>query len=168
MTPRREDVFSSVPPSNSLVYVSDPWRTFLSWLGALQGPSSCLVRCFRNGREAKTQVCHARCGGPRTPSKSADANLVFSFVENVIFKTDPWLWKVKHNRIELVTRPDQPPKNYINDNAFFNSSVKLGRDVSGCASWRCVGHRRTNRRWVIHTYQNNTLTQWSWCYTQLP
>ena len=58
-----------------------PLKGFLSRHGTLQGPSTRLVRCFWNYRDIRTpsQVCNARCGGPRTPSKPADANLDFAF-----------------------------------------------------------------------------------------
>ena len=39
-------------------------------------------------------------GGPRT----TDANLDCAFVENALFYTDPWFWKV--NRTELNQWPD--------------------------------------------------------------
>ena len=45
-------IFSSVPPSNSLVPVS-ALKGFLSWHGALQGPMTCLVHCFRNSRDTR-------------------------------------------------------------------------------------------------------------------
>ena len=81
MTPHRGyTLFSSVPPSNSLVSVSDPLRAFLSWQGALQGPSTRLVRCFWNYRKT------------RTPS-TTDANLDCAFVENALFYSNAWLWK---------------------------------------------------------------------------
>ena len=46
----------------------------------------------------------ARRRGPGTPSTTTDANLDCAFVENALFYTDPWFWKV--NRIELSLWPD--------------------------------------------------------------
>ena len=42
-----ERLFFSVPPSNSLKSVSDPWWAFLSWHGALHGPSTHPYLIFR-------------------------------------------------------------------------------------------------------------------------
>ena len=95
-----ETLFSSVPPSNSLVSVSDPWRAFWADTAPFKGPR--LASCVASGTteiQGHLQVCRARRGGPRTPSKIADANLDCAFVENALFYTDPWLWKV--NRIRL-------------------------------------------------------------------
>ena len=84
MTPHRGALFSSVPPSNSLVSVSDPPRDCTR---TLLGPSTRFVRCFQIYRDT------------RTPSTTTDANLDCAFVENALVYTDPWFWKV--NRIEL-------------------------------------------------------------------
>ena len=67
-----ETLFSSVPPSNSLVSVSDPR----------------LASCAASGIteiQGHRQVCHARRAGPRTPSTTTDANLDCAFVENALF-----------------------------------------------------------------------------------
>ena len=61
-----------------------------------------LASCVASGTteiQGHCQVCRARRGGPRTPSTTTDANLDCAFVENTLFDTNPWLWKV--NRIEL-------------------------------------------------------------------
>ena len=65
MTPRRETLFSSVPPSNSL------------------GPVSCIASGITE-IQGRRQVCRARCGGPRAPSTTTDANLDCAFVENAL------------------------------------------------------------------------------------
>ena len=49
-----ETLFSSVPPSNSLVSISDPWRTFWADTCVLQGPWTRLVSCFRDYRKTRT------------------------------------------------------------------------------------------------------------------
>ena len=48
-----------------------PLKGFLSWHGALQGPSTRLVRCFRNVRErgARTPAASPCSGGPSAPQK---------------------------------------------------------------------------------------------------
>ena len=51
MTPPWAIFVSSVPSSNYLISVLDPWRAFLSRNGALQGPSIRLIRYLRNYRE---------------------------------------------------------------------------------------------------------------------
>ena len=71
-----EILFSSIPPSNSLVSISDPWRAF--WANTV--PSTRLVRCFRNYRESRTPSVV-----PRTMSSTTDANLDCTFVENPLF-----------------------------------------------------------------------------------
>ena len=57
-----EPLFSSVPPSNSLVSVSDPWTAFLSWHSAIQGPSTCLVcrlhnKSYKSHNTIKNNYC---------------------------------------------------------------------------------------------------------------
>ena len=69
-------LFSSIPPSNSLAFVS---RVVSGTAGI--------------------QVCRARHGVPRTPSRTSNANHDCVFVENALLFNDPWLWKV--NGIEL-------------------------------------------------------------------
>ena len=53
------------------------------------GPSTRLVRCFRNYRDTRTPS--GVPGGPRTLSTTTDAHLDCVFVENALFYTDPWL-----------------------------------------------------------------------------
>ena len=53
-------------------------------------------------------MCHARRGGPRTPSTTTDANLDCVFVENALFLHRSLIEKSQQNRIELVTRTTQP------------------------------------------------------------
>ena len=70
---------SFVPPSDSLVSVSDLWRSL----------NLCLINVSSWTLEilGHHQVCHAKCEGPRTPPNTADANLDCAFVENAIFFT---------------------------------------------------------------------------------
>ena len=89
MTPHREILFSSVPPSNSLVSVSDPRRAFWADTAPFSGPR--LASCVASGTteiQGHRQVCRARRGGPRTPSTTTDANLDCAFVENALIYTD--------------------------------------------------------------------------------
>ena len=86
----RETLFSSVPPSNSLVSVSDPWGAFWADTAPYKGPS--LASCVASGiteKQGHNQVCRARLGGPRTESKAADANLDCASVDNALFYADP-------------------------------------------------------------------------------
>ena len=95
-----ETLFSYVPPSNSLVSVSDPQRDFWADMALFSGPRLALrIASGTTEKQGYRQVCRARRGGPRTPSTTTDANLDCTFVENALFDTDPWFWKV--NRIEL-------------------------------------------------------------------
>ena len=51
-------------------------------------------------------MCRARRGGPSTPSKTADANLDWAFVENALFPHGSLIVKSQQkNIIELVSRP---------------------------------------------------------------
>ena len=45
------------------------WKSYLSWHGALHGPLTCLVRCFRNYKDTRTPSSPSRRGGPRTHSQ---------------------------------------------------------------------------------------------------
>ena len=94
-----ETLFSSVPPSNSLVSVLDLRRAFWADTASFSGPR--LASCVVSGAteiQGHRQVCRARRGGPRTLS-TTDTNLDCAFVENALIYTNPRLWKV--NRIEL-------------------------------------------------------------------
>ena len=92
MTPHGETLFSSVPPSNSLVSVSDPRRAFGADMAPFSGPrrASC-VAFGTTDIQGDRQVWRARRGGPRTPSTTIDANLDCAFVENALIYTDPRL-----------------------------------------------------------------------------
>ena len=87
-----ETLFSSIPPSSSLISVSDPRRAFWADTAPFSGPR--LASCVASGTteiQGHRQVCRARRGGPRTLSLTTDANLDCAFVENALFDTDPWL-----------------------------------------------------------------------------
>ena len=91
----RETLFSSIPPSNSLVSVLDPQRAFWADMAPFSGPR--LASCVASGtteEQGHRQVCRARREGPRTPSTTTHANLDCAFVENELFYIDPWLWEV--------------------------------------------------------------------------
>ena len=79
-------LFSSVPPSNSLVSVTDPRRAFWADKAPFSGPR--LASCVASGTTEKQGhglLCRARRWGPRTPSTTTDANLDCAFVENALF-----------------------------------------------------------------------------------
>ena len=59
---------------------------FLRHVGALQGPSTHLVRCFPELQRnmGHRQVCGSRRSGPRKQSTTTDANLDCAFVENAL------------------------------------------------------------------------------------
>jgi len=81
---------------------------FLSWHGTLQGLLTRLLCCFWNYQEARTLLGMAgryRRGGPKTPSKTADANLDRAFVENAVLHRS-LIVKSQQSRTELVTTPD--------------------------------------------------------------
>ena len=80
----REILFSSVPPSNSLVSVLDPRRAF--WADTAPFKSPRLALCVAPGTTEKQeyrQVCCTRRGGPSTLSKTSDANLKCRFAFKV-------------------------------------------------------------------------------------
>ena len=108
-----EILFSSVPASNSLVSVSDPWRTFWADMVSFKGPG--LTLYIASGTTEK-QVCCTRRGGPRTPSRTTDSNLDRAFVENTLVFVVPksggarpplgphWLSPVQKTHIILGNR----------------------------------------------------------------
>ena len=73
---------------------------------ALNLPRALLPELQRN-KDTVRYACCARCRGPRTPSKTANANLDCEFVENAHFFTYLWSLIVKslQDGIELVNRP---------------------------------------------------------------
>ena len=79
-----------IRPSISKIFCMAYLSGFLSWHGALQGPLTCLVRCFK--RETGTPLGVPREASSRKASKIADANLDCAFVENALAYTDPWWW----------------------------------------------------------------------------
>ena len=90
-----ETLFSSVPPSNSLVSVSDLRRAFWVDTAPFSGPQ--LASCVASETteiQGQCWVCRARRGGPRTPSTTTDANLDCAFVKNTLSTTDPRFWKI--------------------------------------------------------------------------
>ena len=68
----RKHYFSVVPPA-----------TPSSSSQALDSPYVLLLELLRY------KVCRSRRGGPRTPSKTTNANLDCTFVKNTLFYTDP-------------------------------------------------------------------------------
>ena len=95
MTSIWETLFSSVPPSNFLISVSDPWRAF--WADTVPFKGTLLASCIASvttEKQVQRQVCRTRRGGSRTPSTTIDANLDCGFVENALFYTVSWLQKV--------------------------------------------------------------------------
>ena len=72
----RELLFSFVPPSNSLVSVSDNWRAFWADMAPYKGPwlASCIASRATE-IQGHRQVCRGRHEGPRTLSITTDANL---------------------------------------------------------------------------------------------
>ena len=77
----RKTLLSVVPPSNSLVSVSDPWGAF--WIDSAPFKDPQLASCVASGTaeiHGHHQVCHTRRGYPRTPSTTTEANLDCAFV----------------------------------------------------------------------------------------
>ena len=96
----REKLFSSIPLSNSLVSVSEPWRAFWADMAPFKGPRfASSVASVTTEKQGHCQVCYARHRGCKTPSRTADVNFDCMFVESALLFTDPWWWKV--NRKEL-------------------------------------------------------------------
>ena len=126
----RETPFSSVPPSSSLVSVSNHRRAFWADTTPFSGPR--LASCIASGTteiQGHSQVSRARCRGPRTPS-----------VRQQQLTQKPWLcvcWKrtflyrslilkSQQNRTELVTRPDLsslPWQNMMMASTFTDNSI---------------------------------------------
>ena len=55
--------------------------------------------------QGNRQVCGTRRRGPRTPSRTTDANLDCAFVENALFLHQSLIMKSQQNINELVTQP---------------------------------------------------------------
>ena len=87
-------LFSSVPPSNSLVSVSDPQRAFWADTEPFKGH---IPRTFALLPEGDYQVYRTCRRRRTTPSRTTDANLDVYCLKHTY--TDPWLWK--ENRIQL-------------------------------------------------------------------
>ena len=71
--------------------INEPSYFSLPFLPATASSPS---RCVASGTteiQGHRQVCRARCGGHRTPSRAADAILDCAFVENALIYTDPRL-----------------------------------------------------------------------------
>ena len=65
----------SVPPTNSVISVTDPWADKL-----FKGSQPCLLHCFRkSGILGHCQLCHTRHGGASTKSGTADEKLDCKF-----------------------------------------------------------------------------------------
>ena len=90
MTLCQETLFSVDPPSNSLVSVSEHWCAFRADTAPFKGPR--LASCVASGDtqiQAHSQVCPTRRWGPRTLSRTTDANLDYAFVENTLHSVVP-------------------------------------------------------------------------------
>ena len=102
-----ELLFSSVPSSNSLVSVSDPWRAFWADTAPFKGPR--LASCVASGiteKQGHCQVCRARHGGSRTLSRTDYAKPWLCVCWKRTFSHRSLIVKIHQNRIELVTRPE--------------------------------------------------------------
>ena len=89
-------LFSSAPPSNSLVSVSALEGLYELTRRTSRALNFSCVASKTTEKQGHNQVCRA---GPRALSRTTETNLDCAFVENALFHTDPWLWKVK--RIEM-------------------------------------------------------------------
>ena len=58
--------------SNSLTFVLDPWRAFLSWMPFWGPPLASYVAS--TDKQGHSQLCRTRLRGPRTPSETTDCN----------------------------------------------------------------------------------------------
>ena len=112
------------------------------------------------------QVCRHRCRGPRTPSKTIDANLDFSFAKKPTFSHWSLIDKSQQNRIELVTRPVSwsPPR---------WAPGRGGRRPGPCArrrtgriSWR--PGTGLLRAWSPPTPQARLPAAWRWSWWSPP
>ena len=105
----REILFSSIPPSNPLVSISDPWRGCGEY-GALHVALNRLVdSCVASGTIEKLghcQVCQARLDVPGHRQKQPTQT---AFVEHTLFHRS-LIVKSQQNKIELVTGPPSTDK----------------------------------------------------------
>ena len=83
MTPHRGNTILFLSSSNSLVM--GPWRAPCQLKKPFKGPQPQRIRCFgTTEKQGHRQVCHARRGGPRTASRTIDANLDCAFIKNAL------------------------------------------------------------------------------------
>ena len=84
-------LLSSVPPTNSLLSVSDHWSAF--WADTVPWRTlDFLSSSWTTEKRAHCQVWRAWLGGPRTPSRTTYTNLDFVFVEKALVFIDPKIW----------------------------------------------------------------------------
>ena len=117
-------LFSVVPPINSLISVSDPWRDFWADTLPFQGPKPHLMRCFRSFRDTRSLSGWCRC--LRTTSKRTDANLLL--LKNTLANS----WFRKANNIESSLWPDLPASFYCRSCPTFPAKItRLCQSQSG-------------------------------------
>ena len=80
-----ENLFCNLPPNNSLVSGFDFWRAFWADTVYFKGPRlASFVASGTKEIQGHHQVLSAMRGGPITPSRTADLNLDFALVENML------------------------------------------------------------------------------------
>ena len=100
--------FSFVPSSNSIVSISDPWRAIWADMAPFKGPWLAFCVASRTTEiQWHYQVCRSRHGGPRTLSRSADANLalIVRFLKLHFLTPNSLIVKSQQNIIELMAKP---------------------------------------------------------------
>ena len=123
MTPCQGNTFIFRSSSNSLVSVSDPCRTFWADTAPIKGPQPRHVICFRTTEiQGHRQVWRARCGGPRTPSRTTDANLIVRLLKTHFYL---WFWKLEE--------PCPPPwwvywSRWVSGHAHSNAGNQRGQE----------------------------------------
>ena len=100
-----ETQFSSVPPSNSIVSVSDPWRALWANTAAFKRPLTRLMRYFWNYRDTRTSSGAATLGAT---SISSQRKLRLCSCWKCTFLHRYLIVNSQQNRIELVTRSGGP------------------------------------------------------------
>ena len=106
-----DTLFSVFPPSNCL----GPLKGFSSWHGALQGPSTRLVRCFLNYIDTRTPCAALGVEVPTHHQKQLTQALIVRLLKMHFFtpildcgKSTEWNWVSDQTWVNLSSNQLQP------------------------------------------------------------
>ena len=122
MTPHRgETLFSSVPTSNSLISVTDPWGAFWADTGGLQGPLTRLLCCFQNYRHTRTLCAVLDMEVLGHPHEQMTFTSILPFLEHTCFsRSKSW-----SGLSPPILDPQVDWMWFLNGRAFWNPKAKF-------------------------------------------